>query len=133
MSSGTRLFVLKSYQLGVGIVLIALIMLMAVIVPYFWTANNLLEVLRQVSPIAMLTAVCTFVILTVGINLSVGSALGVCAMLAIVTADAGLPRIASIAFAVAGGAVVDAINGVFVARFTLQAFIVILAALTYLR
>ncbi|WP_413317253.1 ribose ABC transporter permease [Agrococcus sp. 1P02AA] len=123
----------RSDQLGVGVALVVLIALMAFIAPYFWTPGNLIEVTRQVSAIAILAAGGTFVILTAGIDLSVGSALGVTAMVAIVTANAGLPAIVSIVLALAAGAVIGMINGVFVARFALPAFIVTLAALTYLR
>ncbi|WP_111768285.1 ABC transporter permease [Nakamurella deserti] len=123
----------RSDQLGVGIALLLIIALMAVIAPYFWSVNNLLEVMRQVSAIAILAAGGTFVILTAGIDLSVGSALGVCAMVAIVLSDNSFPAVVSILCALAAGAVIGAVNGVFIARFALPAFIVTLAALTYLR
>lgn len=128
-----RHFFDRNDQLGVGVALILLIALMAVIAPYFWSVKNLLEVVRQVSAIAILGAGGTFVILTAGIDLSVGSALGVCAMVAIVTSDQSLPGIVSVLAALAAGVVIGAINGVFIARFALPAFIVTLAALTYLR
>lgn len=123
----------KYDHLGVGVALLLLIVLMAIIAPYFWTLSNLVEVTRQVSAIAILAAGGTFVILTAGIDLSVGSALGVCAMVAIVTANQGMPAIVSIILALLVGIVVGGINGFFVARFALPAFIVTLAALTYLR
>lgn len=126
-------FFQRNDQLGVGLALVVLILLMAIIAPYFWSVNNLLEVVRQVSATAIIAAGGTFVILTSGIDLSVGSALGVCAMAAIVMSDKGMPAIVSILAALLAGAVVGAINGVFVARFALPAFIVTLAALTYLR
>jgi ribose transport system permease protein len=128
-----RQFFDRNDQLGVGIALLLLIVLMAIIAPYFWSVNNLLEVMRQVSAIAILAAGGTFVILTAGIDLSVGSALGVCAMVAIVMSNIGMPAIVSVVLALGAGAVIGAINGVFIARFALPAFIVTLAALTYLR
>lgn len=123
----------RNEQLGVALALVVLVALMAFIAPYFWTTGNLIEVMRQVSAIAILAAGGTFVILTAGIDLSAGSALGVTAMVAIICANAELPAILSIVAAIAAGAVIGAINGVFVARFMLPAFIVTLAALTYLR
>lgn len=128
-----RQFFDRNDQLGVGVALIALIALMAVIAPYFWTVQNLVEVTRQVSAIAILAAGGTFVILTAGIDLSVGSALGVASMVAIVGSDRSMPAIVSILLALGAGALIGAINGAFVARFALPAFIVTLAALTYLR
>ncbi|UOQ57862.1 ribose ABC transporter permease [Leucobacter allii] len=123
----------RSGVLGILVALIALIVVMAIIAPYFGTTRNLLEVVRQVSAIAILAAGGTFVILTAGIDLSVGSALGVTAMAAIVTANSGAPWFVSVVVALAAGAAIGAINGVFIARFALPAFIVTLAALTYLR
>jgi len=123
----------RSGVLGILVALVVLIVVMAIIAPYFGTTRNLLEVVRQVSAIAILAAGGTFVILTAGIDLSVGSALGVTAMAAIVMANSGAPWIVSILAALLVGAVIGAINGVFIARFALPAFIVTLAALTYLR
>lgn len=123
----------RSGLVGVTAALVVLVVIMAVIAPYFWTTNNLLEVVRQVSAIAILAAGGTFVILTSGIDLSAGSALGVTAMVAIVMADTDAPWIVAVIVALLAGAVIGAINGVFIARFALPAFIVTLAALTYLR
>jgi ribose transport system permease protein len=125
--------VTTSDQFGVGVALIALIVLMAMIAPYFWTTGNLLDVMRQVSAIAIVAAGGTFVILTAGIDLSVGSALGVCAMVAIVSADQGLPTVAAILLSMGAGVLIGLLNGVITAAFALPAFIVTLAALTYLR
>lgn len=123
----------RSGLVGVTAALVVLVVIMALIAPYFWTTNNLLEVVRQVSAIAILAAGGTFVILTSGIDLSAGSALGVTAMVAIVMADTDAPWIVAVVVALLAGAVIGAINGVFIARFALPAFIVTLAALTYLR
>ena len=123
----------RSGLVGVTAALVVLVVIMALIAPYFWTTNNLLEVVRQVSAIAILAAGGTFVILTSGIDLSAGSALGVTAMVAIVMADSDAPWIVAVIVALLAGAIIGAINGVFIARFALPAFIVTLAALTYLR
>lgn len=123
----------RSGIFGVTAALLVLVIIMAIIAPYFWTANNLLEIIRQVSAIAIIAAGGTFVILTSGIDLSVGSALGLTAMVAIVLADGSSSAVVCVLAAIAVGAVVGAINGFFVARFALPAFIVTLAALTYLR
>ena len=123
----------RSGLVGVTAALVVLVVVMAMIAPYFWTVNNLLEVVRQVSAIAILAAGGTFVILTSGIDLSAGSALGVTAMVAIVLADSDAPWFLAIAIALGAGALIGAINGVFIARFALPAFIVTLAAMTYLR
>jgi len=123
----------RSGLVGVAAALVLLVVIMAMIAPYFWTVNNLLEVVRQVSAIAILAAGGTFVILTSGIDLSAGSALGVTAMVAVVLADSNVPWFLAVVLALGAGALIGAINGVFIARFALPAFIVTLAAMTYLR
>ncbi|WP_416418129.1 ABC transporter permease [Paenarthrobacter aromaticivorans] len=123
----------SSGLVGIIAALIVLVAVMAFIAPYFWSVNNLLEVVRQVAAIAILAAGGTFVILTSGIDLSVGSALGVTAMVAIVMANTDAPWFVAVALALLAGGIIGAINGAFIARFALPAFIVTLAALTYLR
>jgi ribose transport system permease protein len=118
---------------GISAALVLLVIVMALIAPYFWSVNNLIEVVRQVAAIAILAAGGTFVILTSGIDLSVGSALGVTAMASIVMANSDAPWFIAVGLALIAGAVIGAINGLFTARFALPAFIVTLAALTYLR
>lgn len=123
----------SSGLVGITAALVVLVAVMAFIAPYFWSVNNLLEVVRQVAAIAILAAGGTFVILTSGIDLSVGSALGVTAMVAIVLANTDAPWFVAVVLALLAGGTIGAVNGVFTARFALPAFIVTLAALTYLR
>jgi ribose transport system permease protein len=128
--TGARLLVDK---LGVAGALVALVVLFAVIAPNFATPENLLDVARQISVTAILGAGLTFVIITAGIDLSVGSAVGVTAFVAVALALNGFPALVAVAAALLAGVVVGAVNGVLVARLGLASFIVTLAALTYLR
>jgi ribose transport system permease protein len=120
-------------QFGVALALGVLVAVMAVLAPNFLSVDNLLDVARQISAVAILAAGGTFVILTRGIDLSVGSALGVCAMVSVGLATKGVDPTVCIVAALAAGALIGAVNGVLTARFGLAAFIVTLAALTYLR
>ncbi len=120
-------------RLGVAGALVALIVLFAVVAPNFATPENLLDVARQISVTAILGAGLTFVIITAGIDLSVGSAVGVTAFVAVSLAMAGVPAALVILGALAVGMLIGAVNGVLVARVGLASFIVTLAALTYLR
>jgi ribose transport system permease protein len=65
---------------GIGLALIVLILLASVMSPYFLQTGNLLNVARQVSIIGIVAVGMTFVILTGGIDLSVGSILGLVAV-----------------------------------------------------
>jgi ribose/xylose/arabinose/galactoside ABC-type transport system permease subunit len=90
----------------------------------FLTPENLLNVLRQNSMLGIVALGMTFVILTGGIDLSVGSLLAVAGVIAANLADRGL-AVAIIA-AVAATTVLGLINGLVIAKARIQPFIVTL-------
>ncbi|SFP32108.1 MULTISPECIES: ABC transporter permease subunit [Actinomadura] len=120
-------------QAGVAGALVVLVLVFAASAPYFLTVDNLLDVARQISVTAILGAGLTFVIMTAGIDLSVGSAVGVTALFAVRPALDGFPPAIAVLAALGAGLVIGTVNGVLVARLKLASFIVTLAALTYLR
>src|SRR5205823_13108496 len=71
-----RLYLLWQ-ELGMVAILVVLCIFMALFAPYFLTFSNLVNVAQQSSINAILAAGMTFVILTGGIDLSVGSGLAV--------------------------------------------------------
>jgi ribose transport system permease protein len=91
----------------------------------FLTPENLLNVLRQNSMLGIIALGMTFVILTRGIDLSVGSLLAVAGVIAASLADRGLTI--AIAAAVAVTAILGLINGLVIAKARIQPFIVTLA------
>ena len=93
--------------------------------PQFLTENNLTNVLRQNSMLGLVALGMTFVILTGGIDLSVGSLLAVAGVVAAHLAGRGLPVALAAGVAVAG--VLGLINGVVIAKARIQPFIVTLA------
>ena len=70
--------------------LIALMLLFAIIEPRFLSQINLFNVMRQVSITGLLAVGMTFVILTAGIDLSVGSLLAFAGLVAAAVAKGGL-------------------------------------------
>jgi ribose transport system permease protein len=120
-------------QAGVAGALIALVLVFSATAPYFLTVDNVLDVARQISVTAILGAGLTFVIMTAGIDLSVGSAVGVTALFAVRPALDGFPPAIAVLAALGAGLLIGTVNGVLVARLKLASFIVTLAALTYLR
>jgi ribose transport system permease protein len=96
--------------------------------PFFLQSNNLLNLLDQ-SVVTGITAVgMTFVILTGGIDLSVGSVLGLTSVLM----GLALPRYgiaAGVAVAVVAGGTIGLFSGVLVARFGLASFVVTLGVM----
>ena len=98
----------------------------------FLTEGNLTNLLRQMVTTGLLALGMLMVILTGGIDLSVGS---VVALTGIVSAGmvGGLPVPVAILAAVVLGGLCGAVNGVLVARFSLAPFVVTLAAMTTFR
>lgn len=113
--------------------LIVLSVALALTTPHFLTVNNILNVLRQVSINALIALGMTFVILTGGIDLSVGSMLALSGALAAGMIHGGVPAALAVALALFAGAAMGAANGVLVARGRLAPFIVTLATMTVYR
>ncbi|MCS6845843.1 MAG: ABC transporter permease [Caldilineales bacterium] len=99
----------------------------------FLTPQNLINVLRQATINGIIAVGMTFVILTAGIDLSVGAVL---ALSAVITADLlqkGTPPAAAIAAGLAIGAGLGAVNGLIVARTRVPPFIATLGMMTVAR
>ena len=90
----------------------------------FLMPENLLNVLRQNSMLGIIAVGMTFVILTGGIDLSVGSLLALAGVIAAFLADRGI--IIALVAAVAATTVLGVINGVIIAKARIQPFIVTL-------
>ena len=98
----------------------------------FMTAGNTMNILRQVSINVVLASGMTFVILTAGIDLSVGSILAVSAVLGMLMSLAPLPALSIPVFLLAGLAL-GLLNGALVAYVGLNPFVVTLGTMTALR
>ena len=100
----------------------------------FWTRENFFEVLRLSVEMGLLAVAMTPVILTGGIDLSVGSLLGLCAIcFGKLWRDAGLSPFAA-AFATIGlGLMAGALNGALVTRLRLPPLIVTLGSFSLFR
>ncbi|MGY5884577.1 ABC transporter permease subunit [Modestobacter lacusdianchii] len=120
-------------RVGIFLVLLILIALMAVLAPNFLSVDNAINVARSVSINAILAAGLTVVILTAGIDLSVGSILAVAGVGSVLLAVDGVPTPLALLGGILIGAIAGALNGAFVAWLALPAFIVTLGSMTYLR
>jgi ribose transport system permease protein len=120
-------------RVGILVVLIALVAFMALMAPNFNSVDNLLNIARSISINAILAAGMTFVILTAGIDLSVGSILAVSGVASVIVAMAGVPAPLAILIGIVAGAAAGLINGVLIAYLALAAFIVTLGTMTFLR
>jgi ribose transport system permease protein len=106
----------------------------------FLQAGNLTDILRQVSLIGIISTAMTFVILTAGIDLGVGSVLALSSTITAImltrhlqTAPFGVHIAIAIVIAVSVCAATGAMNGVLVANLRVQPFIVTLASMIGIR
>ena len=120
-------------QFGMLVVLAVMCVILSVIAPNFFTSGNFINIARQVSINGILAAGMTFVILTGGIDLSVGSLLAVTGVLSVWLAIHNVHSVLAVAGAVMIGGVLGCVNGTLISRVKLQPFIVTLGGLTYLR
>jgi ribose transport system permease protein len=117
-------------QLAAAGGLIVVAVLLTIASPYFLTANNLFNIGVQVSVVAIIAVGETLVILTGGIDLSVGSVAGLGGILGTMAiANAGLPLVLGILVAVLAGAVIGLVNGLLVTQMKLPPFIATLGML----
>lgn len=115
-----------------GVILLGLLFLLfALLEPRFTNPSNLVNVLRQATPLVMAALGQAVVVIAGGIDLSQGSAAALAGMLGIMAAK-------EIGFGVAGwvavlviSAALGSINGALVSRFRVPAFIATVGMLTY--
>ncbi|ART81637.1 ribose ABC transporter permease [Oceanisphaera profunda] len=116
--------------------LIALLVLIAVVSalnPNFFTVDNLLNILRQTSVNAIIAVGMTLVILTAGIDLSVGSVLALCGAFAASMVSMELSIFITLPAVLLAGFVLGSFSGLIVAKGRVQAFIATLVTMTLLR
>ncbi|HSQ34027.1 MAG TPA: ribose ABC transporter permease, partial [Peptostreptococcaceae bacterium] len=113
--------------------LLILVIIVSVLSPTFFTIPNLLNVFRQTSINAIIAAGMTFVILTGGIDLSVGSILAFSGAVAASMLASGSSVLTATIVAVVIGALSGFANGVAISKGKLQPFIATLATMTILR
>ncbi|MFS8514568.1 MAG: ribose ABC transporter permease, partial [Planifilum fulgidum] len=115
--------------MGLGVIVIVL----SFISEDFLTVTNIFNVLRQISINALLAFGMTFVILTGGIDLSVGSILALSGALSAGMIAGGTDPILAVIAGLAAGTLMGAANGLLVAKGRVAPFIATLATMTIYR
>jgi ribose transport system permease protein len=119
---------------GALVGLLVLCVAMFVATPDFLTPNNLLNVGIQASVVAILAFGQTFVIVTAGIDLSVGSVAALSAMVAAFTGQSwGMPPLVALLFGLLTGLAAGMVSGAATAYGKLPPFIATLAMLSVAR
>jgi len=126
----TKAWLLEQKSLIALLVLIAIVSTMS---PNFFTVNNLFNILQQTSVNAIMAVGMTLVILTSGIDLSVGSLLALTGAVAASIVGIEVNALVAVAAALALGAAIGAVTGMIVAKGRVQAFIATLVMMLLLR
>jgi ribose transport system permease protein len=120
-------------KFGPLLALVLLFIVITVLNPSFMEPNNILNLLRQTSINALIAFGMTFIILTGGIDLSVGSILALSSALMAGMMVSGLDPILAILVGILLGAIMGVINGILVSKGKMAPFIVTLATMTIFR
>jgi ribose transport system permease protein len=120
-------------KLGPFLAFVLLFAVVAVLNPSFIEPLNLLNLLRQISINALIAFGMTFVILTGGIDLSVGSILALSSALMAGMIVSGVDPILSICITALLGALMGAVNGLLITKGKVAPFIATLATMTIYR
>ncbi|MBT2533178.1 ABC transporter permease [Arthrobacter sp. ISL-48] len=111
--------------------LIALFVILSFASPFFLTTRNIINILDQVTVLGILSVGATAVIITGGIDLSVGSILGLSTMvLGWLSHQGGWPMWSAMLAAIAVGALAGSINGLGITYANLPPFIATLAMMS---
>jgi ribose/xylose/arabinose/galactoside ABC-type transport system permease subunit len=101
--------------------------------PAFLGAENLVGILRQVAIVGIMAASMTFVIMTGGIDLSIGPVLALSGLVGVLSLDAGAGLPLALSLALGLGLVIGLVNGSLIAFGGLPPIIVTLAMLSIVR
>jgi ribose/xylose/arabinose/galactoside ABC-type transport system permease subunit len=121
-------------RFGFYVAILILILVFAALSPAFLTFANGINILQQTSTIGIMALGETLVILAGGIDVSVGSILGLGGMVAaIALRDAGAAPVTATALGTGAGLVVGLLNGLVITRMRIDPFIATLAMLSAVR
>lgn len=113
--------------------ILAFVIVFAIAQPAFLGPDNLIGIVRQVALIGIMATCTTFVIMTGGVDLSVGPVLALAGLVSFYCLEAGLPLPIVILAGLSMGVLVGLVNGAVVAYLQLPPIIVTLATLSITR
>lgn len=114
---------LASSNSWIILITLAIVIILSVLSPVFLTVANLQNILKQVAVTALIAAGMTMVIISGGIDLSVGSVLALSGVSVAMLIRAGVPEVLSILLGLLVGTGLGVLNGVVIARGHLPPFI----------
>lgn len=126
--------IIKSSSFSIAVILLVMCAVMAAASPAFLQVSNILSVARSFASIAIAGIGVSMIIITGGIDLSVGSVFGLAGVISAFGVTLfGLPTIVAILLGLAASAFVGAMNGLMVVYLNLPPFIATLGTMSISR
>lgn len=129
----SKAFLHHGRQFGTLLGLVLLCLVLWILTPYFLTVSNLLNILQQTAINAIIAVGMTYVIITAGIDLSVGSILAFAGVVLASTLQAGYPVPVAILVGLGAGLLCGLVNGLLISFGRLPPFISTLGMMSVAR
>lgn len=121
----------RSHELILLLFFIALMIIMSILAPSFSTVDNLLSVTQQMSEFGILALGVTVIIITAGIDLSVGSIAGLTTIVIAMAYGASGNLVLAVILGIVTGALCGAFNGLLIAKVGVPPILVTLGTMTF--
>ena len=130
----SRLHTVRAFQeLGLLVVLLVLVAAASVCVDNFCTTRNFTSIVRNVANVVIISGGLTLLVISKGIDLSVGSVMALVSVVTALAYRADLPWPAAVAAGIASGLLVGLTNAVLVNQCRLNPILTTLATMTSIR
>jgi ribose transport system permease protein len=120
-------------EVGIFITLIILCIILSICNDRFLTFANVVNVLRRISQTAIMAVGMAYVIITGGIDLSIGSTTALGGVLAAIFARIGVNPLLAILIALGAGMLTGALNGLMIVKININPFITTLAMMNVIK
>ncbi len=120
-------------EIGILIALIILFVAMSFASPHFFKFVNIINVLRQISQIGIIAVGMAYVMITGGIDLSVGSTVALSGVVMAYLTQQGMSPILAMLIAILAGCVVGSISGTLIVMTGVNPFITTMAMLNIIK
>ena len=127
-------FVRKYFRFFILIgMIILLVIIFGIISPPFLNLSNIMNLIGQTSVLAILSIGMTFVIISRGLDLSIGSNIAFSGVIAVTILTLTNNAVLSIIGALIGGSLIGVINGIMIGNFKISPFMTTLATMIFAR
>lgn len=120
-------------QYGLLIILLLIMLGFSIVRPVFWSINNQINILFASSLIGIMAVCSTFVVLTGGIDISIGSTVALSGLVTALALNSGISLVPAILIGIGASGIVGLLIGIAVAYLRLTPIVITLGALTIVR